>query len=396
MNKIPSYQRLRQLKMEQPVYGIGLLSGTSVDAVDAALVHINTGDNIPLHVIDFIEYPFSDDLRQRILDSMQPETSRMDEICQLNFELGELFAEAASHLIKSSSIARDKISFIGSHGQTIYHIPKVDESREWHTPSTMQIGHPAIIAERTGVTTVADFRVRDMAAGGTGAPLIPFFDAFMFANDAEDILCQNIGGIANCTLIQKNGTVTAFDSGPGNMVMDALMQRLYEGKRYDHNGETARNGKVNDKILQTCLRHPFFAQHPPKATGHEDFGSAYMDAFLQNMDGEPEDTLATACELTAQSIVNAYRDFIFPTAIPKQVIISGGGTKNAYLMERLQVLCPQLRWNVIDEFGIPSAAKEAAGFALLAYATLNNIPSNIPSVSGAWCEVVLGVVVNSL
>lgn len=392
MNTTPGYLQLRQLRMDEPVYGIGLMSGTSVDAVDAALVVIDTNQTQQLEVVEFIEHSIPGDLRQRILHSMQPDQSHVDRICQLNMEIGELFSNAAQQLLDISSIPKETISFIGSHGQTVYHIPVVDPARGWNTPSTLQLGSISVIAERTGITTVGDFRTRDMAAGGTGAPLIPFFDAFMFANQSKDVLCQNIGGIANCTLIQTNGTISAFDSGPGNMVMDALMTHFFDGKRYDSNGEVARSGTVNDTVIHSLLQHPYFQQSPPKATGHEDFGSAFVDHFLKALDWKPEDALATACELTAQSIVNAYRNFVFSKAKPTQVIISGGGTKNAYLLERLQTLCSEVEWNSIDQYGISSDAKEAAGFALLAFATLNGIPSNIPSVTGANYEVVLGTI----
>jgi anhydro-N-acetylmuramic acid kinase len=392
MSTLPGYIKLRQLNMDRPVYGIGLMSGTSVDAVDAAIVEIDTRQLQPLRVIDFIEHPIPNDLRNRILDAMKPEKSHVDIICQLNFEIAELFAEAVNQLIQSSPIPKEKISFIGSHGQTVYHIPVVDPARGWQTPSTLQLGSISVIAERTGITTVGDFRTRDMAAGGTGAPLIPFFDAFMFANEHDDVLCQNIGGIANCTLIQKNGTISAFDSGPGNMVMDALMRRFVENQRYDKNGDTARSGKVNQNVLQSLLQHPYFKQPPPKATGHEDFGAVFVDQFLKMQDWKPEDALATACEFTAQTIVDSYRDFVFPKAQPKQAIISGGGTKNAFLKERLQFLCPEIEWVIIDQYGIPSDAKEAAGFALLAFATVKKIPSNIPSVTGAQKEVILGTI----
>ncbi len=393
---IPGYQQLRQLKMDKPVYGIGLMSGTSVDAVDAALVRIHTNESPPLKIEAFIEHPIADALRERILSSMQPEHSHVDTICQLNFEIGEQFAGAALALIQSASIPQKQIAFIGSHGQTIYHIPKVDNSRNWHTPSTLQIGEPAIIAERTGIPTVADFRVRDMAAGGTGAPLIPFFDAFMFADDSQDILCQNLGGIANCTLITKDANITAFDSGPANMVMDALMRHFFVNKTHDKNGEISRKGTVNEDRLTELLQHSFFKLPPPKATGHEDFGDAFVKDFLQMTDWKPEDALATACELTAQSITNAYRDFIFPHARPMRVICSGGGTLNPHLMRRLRTRCPEMHWNTIDEFGISSTAKEAAGFSLLAFATLNRITSNVPSVTGARHDVTLGKIVTAI
>jgi len=390
-DKLPGYLRLKNLKMDQPVYGIGLMSGTSVDGVDAALVRIDMRDTTPLQVVEFIQHPISNDLHHRILQGMNLKYSTVELICQLNVEIGELFAEAANAVIEKSGIAREKIEFIGSHGQTVYHIPEVDKERDWLTPSTLQLGDSSVIAERTGIKTVADFRLGDMAAGGTGAPLIPFLEAFLFANSERDVLCQNIGGIANCTLIQSNGTITAFDTGPGNMIMDELIKRRFPNKRYDENGKLARKGKVDEAFLSLSLEHPFFQKPPPKATGHEDFGvdACYNFTLIKKRD----DALATACELTAVSIVQAYRNFIFPKAQTHEVIVSGGGTKNAYLMERLADLCPELQWKTMDDYGISSDAKEAAGFALMAFATLNNIPSNIPSVTSAKKEMILGKVV---
>jgi len=370
---------------------IGLMSGTSMDSVDAALVSISPCGDPRINLIVYQETSIPDQLRQRLKNAIDPQRSNVELICQLNFEMGELFADAAMAVASNANVDIKKVDFIGSHGQTIFHIPTTNKSRGWLTPSTLQIGDPCVIAEKTGVMTVGDFRVSDMAAGGTGAPLIPFVDAFLFAKNDKDVLCQNIGGIANCTLINRDGGILAFDSGPGNMVMDLIIQKKIKGACYDKNGELAKKGTVIPHLLEMSLTHPYFAKCPPKATGHEDFGGQFVQQFLNQIEGEPlEDILATACELTAQSITNAYRRFIFPHGLPQEVIVSGGGVKNEFLMQRLENLYPELRWQSIDKYGVSSDAKEAIGFAILAFSTLCGIPANIPQVTGASKPVVLG------
>ncbi len=370
------------------------MSGTSLDAVDAALVEIVLSREPPVKLIAYHETEISHELRGRIQTAMHPRRSSVDLICQLNVELGELYAEAVCHVAKKGGVSLDGIDFIGSHGQTIYHIPHPQLERDWKTASTLQIGEPCIIAERTGITTVADFRLRDMAAGGVGAPLIPFVDAFLFADPQRDVLCQNIGGIANCTLIRRDGRILAFDSGPGNMVMDLLVRRFRPDLRCDVDGRLARRGQVLDYLLTEALAHPFFAQSPPKATGHETFGGEFVDWFVRaSRDAAIEDLIATAAELTAGSISDAYRKWIFPSATPTEVIVSGGGVKNSFLMELLRNRCPEVRWRKIDEWGIPSDAKEAMGFSVLGYATLCGIPANVPGATGANHAVVLGKII---
>ena len=238
---------------------------------------------------------------------------------------------------------------------------------------------------------MGDFRISDMAVGGVGAPLIPFVDAFLFARSDEEIVCQNLGGIANCTLIDREGKITAFDTGPANMVMDSIIQRLKPGFRFDDGGKLAQSGHVIPRVLNAALEHPYFKQPPPKATGHEDFGDSFVERLIDEVpQASLEDLLATACEITVQSIESAYAKYIFPRARPTKVIGSGGGTKNRYLMDRLKHAIDSVEWIVSDDYGIPSDAKEAMGFAVLAYAALKGIPANIPSVTGASREVILG------
>ena len=321
--------------------GIGLMSGTSVDAVDAALVEFLPSHDPPVQLIAYHEETIQSNFRERIQTAMCPQRSSVELICQLNFEIGNLFAQAARIVVEKAGMDIDQVDFIGSHGQTVQHIPQCDTERGWLTPSTLQLGDPCVIAELTGILTVADFRIRDMAAGGIGAPLIPFVDAFLFAQPDRDILCQNIGGIANCALIRHDGEIVAFDSGPGNMVMDLLTQNCCNGLRFDRDGRLAEKGTVISALLNKAQAHPFFQEKPPKATGHELFGMNYVEWFINQAGGAlVEDLIATACELTARSIVQAYRDFIFPEGNPDTVIVSGGGAKNGTLMRRLTELCP--------------------------------------------------------
>ncbi len=388
---LTAYQQLRNIELDSPVLAIGLMSGTSMDAVDAALVSISPCGDPQIKLIAYQETLIPSRLHKRLNDAIHLEHSNVELLCQINFEMGDLFAQAAMAVASKANIELKEVDLIGSHGQTISHIPTTNKSRGWLKPSTLQIGDSCVIAERTGVITVGDFRVSDMAAGGIGAPLIPFVDAFLFAQNDQDVICQNIGGIANCTLIQRDGGILAFDSGPGNMVMDLIIQKMIKGARYDKNGELAKKGTVIPNLLETSLKHPYFDKIPPKATGHEDFGGQFVQQFLMQCEGNAlEDILATACELTAQSITDAYRKFIFPHGSPKECIVSGGGVKNEFLMQRLQNLCPELHWQSIDKYGISSDAKEAIGFAILAFSTLCGIPANIPQVTGADHAVVLG------
>ncbi len=379
-----------QIKLTQPMLAIGLMSGTSVDAIDAALVRFESTEQLSTELIHFDETPISNELRQRVFSAMDPNTASVEQICQLNMELGEAFAKAALHVTQQAKVTMEKVSFIASHGQTIYHIPNHDASRNWMTPSTLQLGAASVIAERTGVTTVSDFRTADMAAGGVGAPLVPFVDAVLFGGAEWDVICQNIGGIANGTLLRRDGEIVAFDSGPGNIVIDRLM-KTYTDQPFDANGQRAKSGKVIQPLLDESLMNPYLKRQPPKATGHEDFGADFTQWFVEQSNGAGlNDLLATATEFTAVSITQAYTSFFYSTSQPKSVIVSGGGAKNGYLMERLKHHAPQLRWKTSDEAGVSSDAKEALGFAMLGLATLQNIPSNVPSVTNAKRPVVLG------
>lgn len=387
----------------------GLMSGTSADGVDVAIVEIR-GRKVEL--LAFETFPYSVALRKSILALCNPETARLDDICHYNHVLGEVFAEAVIRLCNKSGLPLDSIDLIGSHGQTIWHNPQGPKYDGERIRSTLQIGEPCRIAQRTGIATVADFRPRDMAAGGEGAPLVPYADYVLFSDKKLCRTVQNIGGIANVTYLPvcgKHGDcspscscehgahpeVLAFDTGPGNMVIDGLVRLITNGRRqYDRGGVMAAKGTVNDSLLKEMLRHPFLRRKPPKSTGREQFGEQYCEwlygqARKQRL--SPEDMIATATAFTASTIAAAYRRFL--PNLPDEMILCGGGSHNATLVRMLQSQLPDVRIRTTDEFGISVDAKEAVSFAILAYATIQGLPNNLPSVTGADEPVILGKIV---
>jgi anhydro-N-acetylmuramic acid kinase len=377
---------------------IGLMSGTSADGIDAVVAEIAAGaSGRRASLIAHVHQDFPPALRQRILAASLHGT--VAEICELNFLLGEHFARAALAVVKRARLQPAQIIAIGSHGQTVHHLPNA------RTPSTLQIGEPAVIAERTGITTVADFRVRDMAAGGQGAPLVPFADWVLFTDPIRPRIIQNIGGIGNLTFLPpraKLSEVIAFDTGPGNMIIDATVTALSGGKlTYDRDGRWAARGKTSEKLLADCLAHPFLKRRPPKTTGREEFGEVFLNRMFAQARAlrlADADIVATATEFTAASIADAYRRFLLPRLPARQfegihIVIGGGGVRNATLMRMLQdragfgTVCGH------EDFGIDSSAKEPLAFALLAHETLSGRPGNVPSATGARRAVVLGKVI---
>jgi len=374
---------------------VGLMSGTSADGVDAAVVDIRDG---AVRLLAFGVFPYSKRLRRDILELCRPESSRLDRICHYNHVLGEVFAEAVIKVCDGGGVPLRSVDLIGSHGQTIFHQPAGGRYRGKRIRSTLQIGEPSVIAQRTGVTTVADFRPRDMAAGGQGAPLVPYADYLLFRDGCVSRAVQNIGGIANVTFLPAGcarNDVLAFDTGPGNMVIDAVMHLATKGKRrYDRGGAMAARGTVDESLLREMLRHPFLRRRPPKSTGREEFGQQYCEWFhdkaRQSGLSEP-DTVATVTAFTAASIARAYCKFL--PAPPDEVVLCGGGAHNATLVRMLQRELAGVRIRSTDEFGIGVDAKEAVAFAVLAWATIKGIPNNMPGVTGADGSVVLGKIV---
>jgi anhydro-N-acetylmuramic acid kinase len=343
----------------------GLISGTSVDGIDVAVVDI--GESI--HLVAAATVPYPQDVRAAIL-AVSNATAHVGDVARLSFLLGELFAEA----IGKAGVPLNTIELIGSHGQTIFHEGATVEFLGRKIASTMQIGEGAVIAERTGIDTVSDFRTADMAAGGNGAPLVPFLDYEIFRHPELARVALNIGGIANVTVIPANAQpdqVIAFDTGPGNMVMDAV------APPFDRDGDRARSGKVNEELLARLLEDSYYRRDPPKSCGREQYGAEFVR--------ESGIDIATATELTARTIALAVGRY----PATREVIVSGGGAHNRYLMERIAALIPA-RVTTSAEFGIGVDSKEAILFALLAYETYQGRPGNLPSATGARKPMILG------
>jgi len=386
---------------------LGLISGTSMDGVDAALVRISgTPENPGVRLLAFLTAPYAPRLRQRLLELGSGSPTDTGEISRLNFWLGEIFADAALRVCRQAGVAPGKLSVIGSHGQTLFHqSPRVAAQKgrrgrlpDLRTGATLQVAEPAIIAERTRVPVVADFRVADIAAGGQGAPLVPLVDYLLLRDARQGVVALNIGGIANLTVIPANAKpdeVFGFDTGPGNMVIDALVNRFTEGRKsYDAGGRWAASGKVIELLLAPLLRLPFFRQHPPKSAGREEFGPRLVEKYFLRMTRAPrEDLLRTATELTAQTIVDAMRRFVLAKVAIQRLIVSGGGARNPLLVRRLKAFLPELDVRPSDDCGLPVDAKEAIAFALLADRTRHGLPGNLPRVTGARRSVILGKIV---
>ena len=378
---------------------VGLISGTSLDGVDAALVQISgTPERAKVKLLAFVTVKYPRNLRDKLLRVAGGSTTTAAEISELNFSAGEVFGRAALRLCQRAGVRAERLSAIGSHGQTIFH---QGSSTRTSPASTLQIGEPALIAYLTGAPVVADFRTADMAAGGQGAPLVPLVDYLLLGGDGVDTVALNIGGIANVTVIPAGACpeqIFGFDTGPGNMIMDALVRHFYEGrKQYDAGGRLAARGQVIEAILSRCRSLPFFRKRPPKSAGREQFGSDFVRQYFLAAKPPPEDLLRTAAELTASTIADAVHRFAYPRFMARgelrRLVISGGGARNLFLLKRIQSLLPALPVHRSDEFGLPADGKEAIAFAVLADRTIHGLSGNLPSVTGAGAPVVLGKVV---
>ena len=379
---------------------IGLMSGTSVDGIDAAIVEI-TGHGLETEVdlIAFETFPFPSGVSQRILALCQPDTGRVDDICEMNFYIGHLFAEAVKHILQKSGMRANAIALIGSHGQTIHHLPK-DTSTDCNDsryPSTLQVGEPAVIAHETGIPTIADFRVADMAAGGQGAPLVSYPDYLLFHDSVKTVGLLNIGGIANLTVLPANGTfdtVCAADTGPGNMCIDAVVSEITEAaEHYDKDGMRAAQGTPHQLLIDKWLKHPFFHLSPPKTTGREMFGHTYALKCLagcRKYELSANDCIATLTELTVQTIADYIERFITGQNPIDTLYVSGGGVHNRTIMRRLDELLEDTAVEPVDNSGISADAKEAIAFAILANETLHGHAGNLPSATGASVRKILG------
>jgi anhydro-N-acetylmuramic acid kinase len=393
----------------------GLMSGTSADGVDVAVIdfHPRKPGQAGVKLLAFDTFAYPPSLRRAVLDAARP-AARARDVCHLNFVLGEVFASAVIRLAKKARIRLGSIDLIGSHGQTVCHLPRgrppaglrAGRFGRRKVRSTLQIAEPSVIAERTGITTVADFRPRDVAAGGEGAPLVPYADWVLFRHRRLGRAVQNIGGIANVTFLPAGGgvdDVVAFDTGPGNMVIDRVVSLATRGRqRYDRHGALARRGKVSGPLLAELLRHPFLSRRPPKSTGREEFGSPFADSLYRRArlqaGGQarrkriaPLDVVATVTAFTAASIAEAYARFL-PGKVD-EVILCGGGARNRTLVGMLRERVQPAKVMLTDDFGISADAKEAVSFAILAAETIRGAAGNVPSATGADRRVVLGKIV---
>lgn len=394
---------------------IGMISGTSVDAIDVALVEIHPdGAEAGWRLADFREYPWPDDLRAAILDAMEPTRGgTVDRLCHLDFALGECFAAAALALLAERGEPADSIDLIGCHGQTFYHRPDPAPVRpgaataetgatgdRWlarlpaATRSTLQLAAGAVIAERTGAATICDFRSADIAAGGHAAPLVPYLDFLLFRSRDRGRALQNIGGIGNVTHLPPGCTaadVLAFDNGPGNALIDAAVEIVTGGaRRLDEDGRLAASGRVHEPLLNELMAHPFLAEPPPKSTGRELFGRPFVRALLRRWTLPPADLVATLTAFTAAAIADSYRRILRPRGPVDEVIVAGGGARNPVLMRMLAERCAPAEVLPIDRLGLSSAAKEAVAFAVMADQALRGRTTNIPAATGASRPVILG------
>jgi len=369
---------------------IGLMSGTSVDGIDAALVRIDGAPpSLDWELAAFTHTDYSPQMREAVFKSFRPETGTVDHLCRLNFDLGRAFGDAALRAIEAAGLQPQDIDLIGSHGQTVWHIPDGEGA------STLQLGEAAFIAERTGITTISNFRTRDMAAGGQGAPLVSYLDKLLLTHPERSRAAINIGGIANLTYLPPVGSIhkpLAFDTGPGNMLIDDAIRRATDDqKHFDEDGTLAAQGQVDTDLLENWLADPYYGQLPPKTTGRELFGvqySAMLWEAAQDRGLSSPDYLATVTALTAQSITFSCRNLL-PTPVD-EIILSGGGARNPVLVDMLAKAVHPTQVSTSDEVGLPGVAKECIAFAVMAYETWHNRPGNLPAATGAAYPVVLG------
>jgi anhydro-N-acetylmuramic acid kinase len=378
-------RRAFKVDPSRPRLCVGLLSGTSVDGIEAVLCKVEeTGAHAQVTLLAHLSRPFPPEFVQRVISPLDARA-----LCELNFELGERFAEAALAVIVKAGLRPGDVDVIGSHGQTVAHLPSSLST----TPSTLQIGEASVIAERTSIPVVSDFRTRDMAAGGQGAPLVPYFDWAVFRKPGAVRAFQNIGGIANVSVVgERLDDVLAFDTGPGNMVLDGLARRITSGRlQCDLDGQLSRQGTVIPAMLAELLMHPFFALPPPRSAGREGFGEALVSWFWEQHPERPHDLIATALAFTVEATARAYESYVLPRfGTLEAVYVSGGGSRNPVLMERFTQRVAPLPVRPLDTLGFPEGAKEAACFALLAAEHMVGTPCNVPSATGARRRVVLG------
>jgi anhydro-N-acetylmuramic acid kinase len=383
----------------------GIMSGTSADGVDVALcrIRLSNSDTPHIKLIGAREFRYPKAVRSAVLAAMDAKSISVAEMSRLHWRLGEIYAEAVEVTAQEHGL---KLDLIGSHGQTIYHQGVASKYLGRPTRCTWQIGEASVIAEKLRTPVVSDFRPADLAAQGQGAPLVPMLDYVLFRSEKVSRILQNLGGIANMTAMPAGASfedVLAFDSGPSNIVIDGCMRRLFQ-KSFDRNGAVARRGRILRSVIEQLLRDPYYAAPPPKSCGREQFGEAFLNHLLDlchRSKARKEDVIATTTALTAESILNAYRKFVWPHLGQKapmaksiEYVVAGGGARNSTLMQMLREgLEPMgVRVRSTDDLGVPTQAKEAVAFALLAWLTWNNLPGNVPTATGAARPVILGKV----
>ena len=358
---------------------ISLMSGTSCDSIDAGLCEVYP--DFSCRLIDGINYKYPEIIRNKIFKAFNKQIS-LEELCQLNFQVGYCFADAANVLIQKYG----KPDFISSHGQTVYHYPYDDKEDNISKKSTLQIGESAVISAQTNCMTISDFRKTDIAFRGQGAPLVCFADKHWFKNAAV----QNIGGISNVTVVSDDCLPFGFDNGCGNIMIDYCVKKFFN-QPFDKNGEIAKSGKISESWLNCLLEDEYYYIEPPKTTGREYFSEKYINNILKTAPSEPADIIATLTSLTAKTIANSYERFVYPNTHIKEVIVGGGGAYNKYMMKLLRSYLPsRIELKTHEDYGISNNYKEVMAFALLGYCTFYNIPNNVPSCTGAEKSVVMG------
>ena len=365
----------------------GLISGTSMDGVDVVICMLSgSGADTKWEILYFNSYPYGDDLRKKVTETLN---GTAEDVCRLNFELGKEFSFKLKRALEESGIGVEQLDLIGSHGQTIYHV---------NGHSSLQVAEASVMAEEFGVPVVSDFRVRDIAAGGNGAPLVPYLDYVLFGKEGGKLLL-NLGGIANFTIIPSANVtldnIRAWDTGPANMLIDLATMYLSEGKeKFDEAGKYAAEGKINEDWINYLMAHPYISEKPPKSTGREDFGEEYFQSLLSEFNVRSRqdklDLIATFTRFTAESVYSNFTAFSDSGDETVEVIVSGGGANNPVIIKHLEELFSPVSVKIIDDYGIASDAKEAFAFAVLANEFISGTPTNIPSVTGADKRVILG------
>jgi len=377
---------------------LGMMSGTSADGIDVALARVSGAPpTLNAKLLGHTSVKFPAALRKKILRVAEQHSITAGALSQLNFRLGRLFADAAIGACRHFRVPPSKIGLIGSHGQTIFHQGRPIPCFGSQTASTLQIGEPSVIASRTGITTVGDFRPADMALGGQGAPLVPYVDYLLYRHAELGRVSLNLGGIANITVLPraaKPQKVFAFDTGPANMLIDALVSHFTNGRhRFDKNASFAAQGRSNPALLDELLRDPYLKVAPPKSTGREHYGHVYVKkifALGRRHRAKPNDLIRAATIFTALSVVDALNRFVLPKTKIDQLIVSGGGAHNPLILAQLAAALPGIEVLPSSRLGIPEDAKEALAFAILAYETFHQRPANLPSATGARGSAILG------